>query len=404
VGGAYEESVGAITTSGSGRIYLSGAFGNAPAGIVATADFDPDPAAAHWLTSAGGNDAFVLALSSDGTFLWVHQKGTANGEAAGPITTDGNGNVIFAGSANNLFFVEKIDSDKKLMWSLDFGLPQIFSITTDPAGNILLAGGFGGTQDLDPGTGVKKFTASSVQDGFNEKLDANGSLVWATHIRANGSATSIISDASGNIYTTGHYGATGGNIDFDPSPGTFNLKTNGRAMYIQKLSGAGAFLWAGQVSGDSKSKAFSRGILVNSSNDVITQFEFSGTVDVDPGSATVSLKAVGSQDKVLQVLRQATTTPHIVIKRNNSAESLMPEQISVFPIPNNGRFFIQTPAVGARAQWLVYDIAGRVLGRGTFDGTISQRLPISLFARPSSTYVVEVRGSSGKYVTRVAVN
>jgi hypothetical protein len=60
--------------------------------------------------------------------------------------------------------------------------------------------------------------------------------------------------------------------------------------------------------------------------------------------------------------------------------------------------------VGAQAQWLVYDMTGRVLGRGTFDGTISQRLPISLDAKPKTAYLVEVRGIVKKYVTKVAVN
>jgi hypothetical protein len=49
-------------------------------------------------------------------------------------------------------------------------------------------------------------------------------------------------------------------------------------------------------------------------------------------------------------------------------------------------------------------MTGRVLGRGTFDGTISQRLPISLDAKPKTAYLVEVRGIVKKYVTKVAVN
>jgi hypothetical protein len=60
--------------------------------------------------------------------------------------------------------------------------------------------------------------------------------------------------------------------------------------------------------------------------------------------------------------------------------------------------------VGAKAEWLAYDITGRLLGRGTFDGTMPQRLPVSLDTKPKSAYLVEVRGIVKKYVTKVAVN
>src|SRR3970282_2615924 len=51
----------------------------------------------------------------------------------------------------------------------------------------------------------------------------------------------IITDAVGNVYTTGHFTGT---VDFDPGPGVFNLTCVGRASFISKLDASGNFVWA----------------------------------------------------------------------------------------------------------------------------------------------------------------
>jgi hypothetical protein len=125
VGGIYDESHGYITVSNSGVVYVTGSFGYAPPGVIATADFDPDPAVTYLLTSAGGTDGFILALDGDGKFLWVRQKGTSGNDVVGPVAADGNENIVYAGFADNRF-IEKITSDNNLVWNLNFGQPQIF--------------------------------------------------------------------------------------------------------------------------------------------------------------------------------------------------------------------------------------------------------------------------------------
>jgi hypothetical protein len=60
-------------------------------------------------------------------------------------------------------------------------------------------------------------------------------------------AIAQVSDAAGNIYTVGTFNDA---TDFDPGAGTATLFASGdRDIYIQKLTGAGNFVWAKKVGG-----------------------------------------------------------------------------------------------------------------------------------------------------------
>ena len=78
---------------------------------------------------------------------------------------------------------------------------------------------------------------------------------------------SIVTDASGNVYTTGFFK---GRIDFDPGPAIYNLDALGvEDLYVSKLDSFGKFLWVRQmdVIADATS-AKSRDIAVSAAGDV----------------------------------------------------------------------------------------------------------------------------------------
>ena len=168
------------------------------------------------------------------------------------------------------------------------------SIVADASGNVYTAGAFSGTVDFDPGPAVFNLSSPVAENIFVSKLNAAGNFVWAKQMTgdANGNATSIAVDASGNVYTTGHfYGTT----DFDPGPLIFSLTSIGSAdIFISKLDAAGNFVWAKQMGGAAYKNANS--IAINVSGYIYTTGSFSSTVDFDPGPGVVNLVPSGTED------------------------------------------------------------------------------------------------------------
>ncbi|MCB0410357.1 MAG: SBBP repeat-containing protein [Flavobacteriales bacterium] len=174
-----------ITVDDSGNVYTTGYF-------IGTGDFDPGTGIAN-LTSTGIQDVFVQKLDASGNFLWAKSFGSN---------------------------------------SSDYGQ----SITVDASGNVYTTGYFNGTGDFDPGADTTNLTSSGGYDIFVQKIDGSGNFKWAKSF--GGSlyeyGWSITVDASGNVYTTGHFEGT---VDFDPGADTANLTSVGNnAVFVHKLS------------------------------------------------------------------------------------------------------------------------------------------------------------------------
>jgi len=120
VGGTSIDGTNAIVTDQQGNAYLTGYFSS-------TVDFDPGPGTAS-LTPVGGNDVYVLKLSTAGNFDWVkHIAGTG---------------------------------------SSDYGI----SLFVDAAYSVYVSGYYGGTADFDPGAAVYDLSSNGGQDAYLLKL------------------------------------------------------------------------------------------------------------------------------------------------------------------------------------------------------------------------------------------
>jgi hypothetical protein len=86
------------------------------------ADFDPGPGI-HNLISAGGGDAFISKLNSNGNFLWAGNIGGSGGDGAGVLTVDNSDNIYVCGSA-----ADSTDFDPGSNTYTVAGLPQYFLI------------------------------------------------------------------------------------------------------------------------------------------------------------------------------------------------------------------------------------------------------------------------------------
>jgi Domain of unknown function (DUF4347)/Beta-propeller repeat len=164
----------------------------------------------------------------------------------------------------------------------------------DALGNRYTVGNFSGTVDFDPGTGENTLTSVGLSDIFISKLDTSGNYLWVKQFGStnNESANSVAIDASGNVYTTGHFSGT---VDFDPGAGTSNLTSTGlQDIFISKLDSSGNYLWAKRIGGTNPASA--RSVAIDGSGNVYTTGTFAGTTDFDPGAGASNLTSAGNND------------------------------------------------------------------------------------------------------------
>lgn len=249
----------ALDVSDSGFVYVCGLYG-------APTDFDPG-VGTDTLPAFGNWDMFILKLDSAGHHIWAKGIGGTTDDRAYGITTDSQGNVLVTGfysstvdfnpgpavnylasnPSSNSVFILKLDAAGNYLWAkgiVGAGGGEISgsSIATNRDGEIYTTGYFSGTADFDVSTlpaDTFKLTAPGVwwaTDSYVAKYDSLGNFIWAFQIgganvdRGKG----ITIDTSGNIWSTGYFGS--GNVDFDPSAGTFVQAGSGTSnIYVQKI-------------------------------------------------------------------------------------------------------------------------------------------------------------------------
>jgi hypothetical protein len=195
--------------------------------------------------------------------------------------------LLFAAA---LFLSQKINAQEhQFSWVKSIGSTSSEggrNILTDASGNVYTSGTFSGTVDFDPGTAVVNLTSIGTTNMFVAKYDASGNLMWAKAIK---SGSKICLDASGNLYVSCDlYEPT---LDVDPGTGVSILTRMGTSDgYILKLDPSGNFVWAKQFGGDKDTKV--NGICVDGLGNICITGDFSGTTDFDPGIGTATLTSL----------------------------------------------------------------------------------------------------------------
>ena len=341
IGGTGPEYARGIAVDSSGNVFTTGYF-------QGSVDFDPGSATST-LASAGGNDAFLQKLDSDGNYDWAIRLGSAANDEGYSVTTDISDNVLVHGifqgtvdfdpgagadsrttTGSYAAYILKLDSSGGFVWVSVFvaGRSPVFSssrgksIAVDGSDNVYTTGYFEGTADFDPSAGSSNLTSAGNWDVYVTKLDSSGALQWA---RALGGSMddygrSIAVDGSGNVYTTGEFNDS---ADFDPGPGSLILSSPGGTddhdVFVSKLNSSGSFVWAKSFVGtDAGCSPFDEscdnyredasGIGTDSSGNVYSSGYFSYPVDFDPGTGTDTLSSAGSSDVFLVKMSAAGVT------------------------------------------------------------------------------------------------
>ena len=278
----------AITVDASEGVYITGVFSG-------TVDFDPGPGTANLTSvSVGEDDAFVMKLSSAGSFEWVKQIGATKAVEARSIAVDEEGNVCTTGHFNgeadfdpgvDKFFllaesfsayIQKLDPNGNLIWAKKFAETSSGgSIAVDAGGNVFVIGDFVGGPSMG-GTDI-----------FVIKYDKQGEMVWLEQMGGVGQdyGRSLILDADGNIFLTGIFEQT---ADFNIGGPAASLTSSGETdIFIAKMNNTGDFIWVKQIGGSGYEEV--RSISLDLEGNIYTTGGFSGMVDFDPGKATFSL-------------------------------------------------------------------------------------------------------------------
>ena len=297
-GTSWEEGLDIISDH-SGNIYLTGYF-------YGSIDFDPG-AGSNILNNAGGADIFILKLRENGDFVWAKNfEGETNTFSHGmSICVDDSGYVYTTGyfentvdfdpgvgvfnlvpSANDIYtiYVNKLDSMGDFVWAKSMvgdDDSRGFSVSVDNGGNVYTTGWFEGTVDFDPSAGVNNVTSSGNRDGYVQKLDLNGNVLW-THTfgsTLNDYGYSLKYNGQGNVIIAGTYAGT---VDFNPGAGTDELIEIGpgsNSMFVLSLDQFGIFEWVKPIDGQVESAT----LKLDSIGNVYIGGMYIPPVDFDPG-------------------------------------------------------------------------------------------------------------------------
>lgn len=169
----------------------------------------------------GTNGVFVAKINSTGDLQWIKTNNAeTNFESAVGLSLSPSGEVYVC---SNFFgtiqvenasltanvgdydtFIAKYDNDGALIWTKKYGgigFESANEITTDPQGNIYMAGSFTKTAFF----GGNSINAGADSDAYVVKIDPTGSALWAknsTEIEAYGEALAV--DDEGNVYLGGN--------------------------------------------------------------------------------------------------------------------------------------------------------------------------------------------------------
>lgn len=208
------------------------------------------------------------ALAQTPDWMWAERSGSVSEDYSNAVCTDADGNVYITGTFKGStitfgeytlqntsegfldFFVVKYDPQGNVIWAVSDGGTTddyAYGVTTDPQGDVFVTGHFG-----SPALTVASTTLLNASgfDVFVAKYDPSGIALWGRSGNSGTQSTTaraygIGSDATGNVYITGHFGY-GTDISFE---GNVLQNTGEYDMFLVKYDNDGNLEWANRMGG-----------------------------------------------------------------------------------------------------------------------------------------------------------
>ena len=267
----FSDSYGfAVDADASGNVYSAGEFNGTVnfGGIILTG-------------SADNTDIFVTKHNSAGVIQWAQRIGSGYTNKAYSIICDNAGDIYVLVNVNRSFILHKYNSNGVILWTQDidngtirdyqptFYYYNMQKIAVDNSGNCYVSGSFDNTATV----GSTVLNSAGGSDVYVAKYNSSGIFQWA---KSGGSVhtdegTGIATDASGNVYITGHYFAP---VNF----GSISLSnvSSGVSTFIVKYNSSGT-----EISGittDGPGNCYGRGIGTDAAGNIYISGIYSGNV------------------------------------------------------------------------------------------------------------------------------
>jgi hypothetical protein len=244
------------------------------------------------LTSAGGYDIFVAELDPTGTTLWAKNFGDASDQFGIFVAFDPAGDVVltadFAGSVNvgtgaltsagmDDVLLAKLSPTGTALFGKSWGDPmdQVGDcVAVDPAGEIVLSGGFDGTFDFGKGP----MTATDEGAKYLAKFDANGNALWSKSFGDGTPSdwTALAVDGTGGPVIVGEFIDA---IDFGQGP---LMAADKYDIFVARFDTSGRLEWGNRYGAIDNQLA--RAVALDPKGDVVVGGYFLGKLGFTPGT------------------------------------------------------------------------------------------------------------------------
>jgi hypothetical protein len=254
-----------VDVDSEGSSFVAGSFSNA-----LTLD------AKTTLVAAGGSDAYVAKLDSNGAVVFAVALGGSADEEAKSIAIAPDGGVVVSGDGLG---VVKLDATGKTSWTR----PIDGAVAVDSVGDVVVTGALVGSATF----GSDTLVSAGGQDVLVVKLSPEGDYLWSRRFGDTSGAQrgqAITVDATDDVIVGG---VVDGAVDFGGGsvtvpPGTCPSEVScTQAGFVLKLDASGGFLWS---QAEAPAKAIS-GVAVDSAGNVYATGSYPG--DVPPYRTTL---------------------------------------------------------------------------------------------------------------------
>lgn len=299
-----------LAADGLGNVIIGGRF-------VDTLDVDPGPNV-QLMYPEFGSQGLLIKLDPQGGLVWAVHMGyrpqrviidqddgiLLMGAIGGYMDADPGTGVVPLDAVNGANYLVRLDANGNYVSAFQFGRAlsgwgiEPVDLELDPSGNMIIAGYYYGSVDVDPGPGSHILTAdatTSYPDMFVAKLDPSGGFLWAFGCGAAGveQAMDVTVTSEGPILISGS--AYGSVVDLDPGTGIWNTTIFGEEdPFLLAVDPNGNFLGATSIGGSGTDVL--NGTFQRASGALMGYGIFENTVDFDPGPDALPLSSVGEHD------------------------------------------------------------------------------------------------------------